>query len=44
MKYFVLLRGKDMQRELPLAENPTFDHFEVDCYLTDNTATVRQNT
>ena len=24
--------------------NPTFEHFEVDYYLTDNTATVHPNT
>ena len=30
--------------QLPLAENPTLEHFEVDYYLTDNTEMVHPNT
>ena len=32
------------KNQLPLAENPTFEQFEVDYYLTDNTVTVHPNT
>ena len=28
------------ERESPLAKTPTFQHFEVDYYLTDNTVTT----